>query len=201
MAFIPFPAGCVEAVLKGRVDGIPVVNTIGARYLSGSATIGDGSNLAAELISWWHTNIAPLVSATLVILDEVTVYDLTSASGWVANDPDPHPGTGSAASVPNNVAMTVTFSTALRGRSYRGRNYVPGLPSGALVNQLAWDTAITSAVEGAYTALPTAMNSVGFGHVVLSRHADHAPRTLGVATTVSGYRANAPIATMRRRLT
>lgn len=201
MAFIPFPTGCVEAVLKGTVDGIPWVNVIGGQYITGAATVGDGSNLALALNAWWVANIAPLVVTGLCDIREVDVYDLTSSSGWVATDADAHDGTHATPMVPNNVAMTVTFQTANRGRSFRGRNFIAGLASALLQDQKTWSATAISAMDGAYAALPTAMTGAGFHHVVLSRQTGHAPRTTGVATIVANYRANVPVHTMRRRLT
>jgi hypothetical protein len=201
MSFIPFPAGTVEAVLKGTVDGIPWVNIIGGKFTAGAATVGDGSNLALALNAWWVAEIAPMVVVGLCDIREVDVYDLSSSSGWVAADPDAHDGTHAAPMVPNNVCQTVTFQTASRGRSYRGRNFIGGLATAFLADQKTWSASQVSALNGAYAALPTAMTGVGFDHVVLSRFTAHAPRALGVATVVTGYRANAPVHTMRRRLT
>jgi hypothetical protein len=97
--------------------------------------------------------------------------------------------------------MTVTFLTGVAGRSYRGRNYIPALPSAAGATDRTWTNAAVAAVNSAYETFDLALPGVDSEHVVLSRANEGAPRVSGVATPVIGYRANVQMFTQRRRLT
>lgn len=199
MSFVSFPVGNCEAVIHGLLDGIPTVNTLGAKFISGSPTSTDGAALAAALEAWWVAELQTSLT-TVASIESVTVYDLSSPSGWVANVTAHHAGTGGGTAVPNNVAMTITFQTAQRGRSFRGRNYLGGLATAVLADQKTWASGAISIGNNAYGALPTAMAAVGFNHEVLSRRTGKAQRLVGVSTGVLNYRANAPVHTIRGRL-
>lgn len=201
MAFIPFPVGTVEAIFHYFLNGIPVANSLGFATVGGApATVTDGQNLANALNTWANLNLADWQSENLVYSD-CTVYDLTSAGGWVANETNSGPGSITTGTPPNQVSMTVTFQTANRGRSFRGRNYIVGLPEADLQDPKTWGATIIGKMVNAFAALPPAAAAVGFGHVVLSRNAGGHPRVVGVATPVLTYRVNAPVYTQRRRLT
>ena len=111
-----------------------------------------------------------------------------------------HDGTQAGVAVPNNVAMSVTLKTALRGRSYRGRNFIGGLPAAALTNPSFWNPTIQAAVDNAWIQLGLAGVAAGFTHSVLSRANNGVRRTVGVAVHIETYIARLPVATMRRRV-
>ncbi len=200
MPFVPFPAGVMAAVIRFYLDGIPAVITQGYKLRAGSASPSDGGILAAAIYAWLGSDLMPLL-APQAVSPGLDVYDMTSAGGWVYHSIGTQGGTASGTAVPNNVCMTVTFNTALRGRSNRGRNFIPGLPTGDQLNQYQWATSATNAMTTAFNHLEAAINGINMDQVVLSRQTGGVVRTLGEANLVTSFRANQPIFTQRGRLT
>lgn len=200
MSFIPF-SDAVEAVVEMTLDSIPSVMTLGFVLLSGGGiTVAEMASLGGALHDWLFTDFKPAVAASVDFLN-IHITDLDSVSGPVVDTPLGFVGTGTGTAVPNNVALTVTFVTALRGRSYRGRNFVGGIPAANLLNQYQWDSAVLAGFNGIYGDMAGHVADVSWQHVVLSRYLDKAPRELGHTQPVLTYRANEPVHTQRRRLT
>lgn len=197
--FIPF-SGCAQANLQMTVDTIPAELTLGFRYVAGGALDAAAlASLGGALHDWVFTDLKGALSSDVDFLNWHLV-DLDALDGFVVDTPLGFTGTGAASAVPNNVALTVTFITALRGRSYRGRNYVPGIPEGGLLNKHQWSDALMSGMNDVYGSLAGHVTTVSWEHVVLSRWLDKSPRSLGHAEPVLAYRSNKPIYTQRRRL-
>jgi hypothetical protein len=128
--------------------------------------------------------------------------DLTTVSSPVDDYvlPTPIIGTWTGGVVPANVAICATKYTAGRGRSYRGRMYLPGMPDSQVAgsyltsahlsivnNNLAFLLSYT--VDGAVTPL-----------VVVSRFHDLAPRGTALVNPVTAITANTRVDSQRRRL-
>lgn len=199
MAFVPFPAGVVGALVRFTKNGVPGEMTQGYRLFTGAATVTDGLSLAALIHGWLTVQVVPHTTSD-VTWTEVVVNDLTSASGWQAIEPVNEPGTDGGAHVSNQVSMCVTFQTARRGRSFRGRNYVPGLPQTNLLDATHWNTSAVGFWTGVYDALSLDVAAGSWTPVVLSRQEGGVVLGTGVPTPITNYRANALITTQRRRL-
>lgn len=200
MAFIPF-INVAEVVFKGTLAGQQCYLTFGIR--KGSAIGGtDLSDIADVFDAWWATDFRAELS-TNYNAGSIKVTDLSSDSAPTFEKPvtAPTDGAVASASVPNNVAMVVSFLTANRGRSYRGRNYVMGVPSADLDTNTSFESSSCAAVQLDYEQLQLALAGAGFEHVVLSRFNAGAERAVGVSTAVETYRANTPVGTQRRRVT
>lgn len=188
MTFVPF-ADTVRAAIRYDADGTIVVNTLWFRNLAG-VTLSSAEDLADQLDLWASGVIMPILCVGVDYLD-VTVYDMTSPDSFVVVNDD---NTGSSgedvgAILPLNCAMTVTFQTARRGRSYRGRNYLCGFTE-PTANHNRWTTGIQADVAAAYNLLNPMISESGYVHVVASSQQNGAPLVLGVTTPVTGYRAN-----------
>jgi len=126
MPFVP-AADTVEVEIRMTQDSQQIENTL---YfdLGAAPTTGAMVTLMNDIFDWWTTNIAPLVSET-VVLREIVVTDLSSSTGPQVSFTPPVEETGSAggAPYPNSTTFAISFRTNLRGRSFRGRNYVVGL--------------------------------------------------------------------------
>lgn len=109
------------------------------------------------------------------------------------------PGLGGGEALPNNVAAVATFITALRGRSYRGRNYLGGMSEFATSGNTLQPAHITAA--GAwFEGLIAMAASLNITWVVVSRQENNVPRVTGVATPITAYRINPTVRTQKRRL-
>lgn len=200
MAFVPFPAGTVEIHLNGETDTVPTQNVIGAKLITGAAVYTDGVALAAALHAFfvsetWFTHVTPNYIQT-----NIEIIDLTSASGWTASLTTGSVGTATGPAVQSQVAMVVTLQTAKRGRSYRGRNYVAGLPSSGLLSSKEWSPGQQTQWNELYSDLLFTIQASGWTPVILSRVQGGVELGTGVATPIANQRANAKLGTIRGRL-
>lgn len=200
MAFVPVPnTGIFE--LRFSLWGQQIENTLAFE----NSLPWDPSSLADQcqaLYDWHVAELLPNLAADLV-LREVYGTSLESDSAPVGSYVPPVPPAGGQIQTaePGNVAFGVTFRTALRGRSYRGRNYVPGIPANQRVgNQVT--ASFSNLVVDAYTLLLDAYGDVIGTWVIASRYHNNAPRVTGVAIPVSvAVAVNLDIDSQRRRLT
>jgi hypothetical protein len=197
--FIPFP-NCAEAVIQGVMAGQDVLLTLGFQRLGGydPETLSD---LASTLAEWTTSTLLPKLVDDWTVL-QIKVTDLSTDFAPVAFSSVGLPASGGVVGVPvtSNTAMVVSFKTANRGRSYRGRNYVPAIRADRNVDAGTYSTTDTSEIQSAYYAMQSATFATGDAHVVLSRYTGNAPRIEGVATPVLSYQAKQRVATQRRRV-
>lgn len=160
------------------------------------------SDLGAKLVAWWNTNLKPIVrSATS--LQQIKITDLSSQTAPVVyySTGLPIPGTyATGVDIPTSVTCAIRFTTAKRGRNYRGRLYHVGLDSIHVVgNQLT--AGVASSFTTYYTALLTP-GTVNSSHlVVLSRVLNGAWREVAEATPVTAVYVDQNVDNQRRRLT
>lgn len=200
MAFVPVP-GVLEAEIRMSLDNQLVENTL---YFKPTVTTPGGTptDLANDLLVWWTVNMSPALSDN-TLLREIYVTDLTTATSGAATQPAPAPaptGGRTGAPSPNNVSLAVSFRTAQRGRSFRGRNYIAGINE----PDTEWNQ-ISAALEGlilaGYNALLTAPFSGDWEWGVVSRFANKAPRVTGVFTPITSVTiVDRTIDSQRRRL-
>jgi len=101
---------------------------------------------------------------------------------------------------PNNVSWAVKFNTAARGKSGRGRNYVPGIPKAA-IDANSIDPAFASDILLVYNGILTEPTLADFAWVVVSHFTAGAPRTEGLPQAVTGATySDLTVDSQRRRL-
>lgn len=159
------------------------------------------ATLAANVVADWNTIVKP-VTHTSCALRELYFTDQQSDSGstFTFSTGLPSPGAATGDSMPNNCSCAISFRTPFRGRSYRGRNYPPGLPE-----EYASNNRVTSAWQNAWLQFYAALfgrandNSTPLG--VISRYSGGLPRTQGQITPITAilYVDNV-IDSQRRRL-
>lgn len=199
MAFIPVP-NAAEVVLKGSQSGANAFITLG--FEKGTPFDGgDLENLLDVIGDWWDNELSEHVASSLS-MPEIYAVSLETASSPTRSKFDMVHLTGQVPTAPvqDNVAMCVSFYTDSRGRSYRGRNYVPGIPASYLATPSAFATVPTANVGVVYEALATLLEATAFSHVVISRQNGGVPLAVGNTTRVTGYVAKTKIATQRRRI-
>lgn len=141
--------------------------------------------IAGAVGTWFASELAPLLSDDWSA-QRVIGVDLTTATGPRVDVGSATPGGISGEANPNNVAAVVSFRTNSRGRSGRGRNYVPAIP-GSLVTLNTIDPALIASLIGAYSLLmgPGTFEA-GWEWVVLSRETGGVPRANGLALPITG---------------
>ena len=189
MPFVPVP-NPAEAVLRYIWNGQQCANTLGFSAVGGWNPI-TLTNLCAALQAWWESALQPHLSNTIALV-EVSATDLTTATSPAIDLPVSPPSAGAALvnSVPNNVSIAVTFKTASRGRSFRGRNYVAGTPGTAVANN-TYDGVFLANITNAYDQILSDVTAeVDADWVVISRFSGvdasgkPIPRVTGIATKI-----------------
>ena len=157
--------------------------------------------IASDLKAWWIADIQDLQGVDIA-LREIKVTDLETESSPVFTLTSGLPLNGNVASepMPGNVSLCVSFRSAGRGRSSRGRNYFPGLTENQVQGNIVTSGVITSLLT-AYGRLQTgdAMFDSQAGWVVVSRFHNKAPRAIGLAQPVTSVVIIDPFVDSQRR--
>lgn len=195
--FVPFidtAKVCIDFTLAGRPASICL------HFHKSSATDQDYEDLA--------TDVANSIDATFVAdftndlsFNEVTVYDQTSETSpkYVSTSGLPQVGGAAADTIPSQNAWVCTYETNRRGRSFRGRSYMPGLTDAQVVDSLILGATLTNFLSKWETVLINIEVASGWTFVVASRQENGVPRTLGVTTPVEVLVARNIVRNQRRR--
>lgn len=199
MASVPIP-NCALVEFRYDIEAQQCENTL---YVTNEAgwSADALTGLASNMRDWWSGSLATMIHP-IVKLREVVCSDLHDAAGaQVAITGGGLAGTLAGTALPANVAFCISFRSGLRGRSFRGRNYVPGMIQ---ENQETPSTLVGAFVDDlivVYSGLLTAVFPSGQQWVVASRFADGAPRVTGVTTPVASVVATDRVFdSMRTRL-
>lgn len=200
MAFIPTADG-VRVSVEFTLFGQTVVITL---WFKGEAPATDTTlaSLGTLLDTWVTGDLLPAMSADIAYTGLTLVAQDSSSAPALYMPKSPAVSGGRAAtSMPGNVTYTIKFSTAQRGRSGRGRNYMPGISSDAVSgNQIA--ASLADEFVAAYQELADMLETDGnWTHVVVSHQEDNVPRLAGLAQPVTSYSyADYDLDSQRRRL-
>jgi len=203
---------------------VPVANTILAELIMGlggelientlyfemptAPTVPDLEALGVILRDWWGANVAPELS-NAVSLIRIELTDLTGPTGpavsFTAGLPDPGLNVGEPAA--SNVAPAISFRTGSRGRSFRGRNFISGIPEAGISGNIVAGVVLDNLTD-AYNQLAVDTLAGGFTWVVVSRFSgvdpvthDPIPRVAGVTTPIlSAEFTDNVVDSQRRRL-
>jgi len=126
MGFQPTPNGWAAGIIY-EMDGVPCQNTLHYSKVGGNATTAQA--FCNQLVAAWEADVMPFLSSSLV-LNSVILAGIETASDPVVFSPPAGTGAGGegGACLPNETAFCVSLHTALRGRSFRGRLFIPGVP-------------------------------------------------------------------------
>jgi len=197
MAFIPV-TGSVQVTVEGVADNQLTINDT-FWQASGAVTLFGMSGLGEAISGWVGAALAPLLSRDWAST-RVRVVDLGSPTGLFFETASVNTGGVDIEACPNNVAACVSIRSANRGRSGRGRNFVPGIPNSVCtLNTL--DNGFISDLLNAYTQFIGAGTFIeGWEWCVLSRFNLGAPRTEGLMQPVVSVEMVTPyVRSMRSR--
>lgn len=198
MAFIPAP-NAVRLCLQFEWASQTVEICMG--FLRNSAVaLADMQNLVDDMEIWRQDELNPLLSNQLTSKQWYGTILTTSSSPTLIQPITVDTAGGVAnVSVPNNVALVTTFQTALRGRSYRGRAYTPGVHTGMLASSTEVGPTAAALFTSAYGAINGAIDA-DWQHIVISYQNNGVMRTTAARTPVNGYRTEVRLDSQRRRL-
>lgn len=199
MAFIPV-ANTVMAEIRAVLFGQAVENTLYFEHLTGDPTISDMEDLADYLSAWVTGDFSNNMSLDYSFR-EIYLTNLTTSTSPTFALAISDAGALLGDSLPSSSCICMSFRTAERGRSARGRNYVSGLTESEVTGNTLSLTRADALVD-AYGAIPTYLLSGNWEWVVVSRYTDGAPRVSGVTIPVTTVTyADRFLDSQRRRLT
>lgn len=198
MAFVP-AANTLEARLRYNWGTQLVENTL---YFEGSAGVTTilASTLGNNLINWWNTNFKANAT-TILTLTQVYITDLTAQDSFTVSVTTglPSSGTSISESLPFNCAFCISFRTAFRGRSGRGRNYVPGLTEGDQSGSIVTSARSTALVNAYALLIGAGTFTPGLQWVVVSRFTNKLPRPQALVRPIMNVLAVDSIMDSQRR--
>lgn len=198
--FIPVP-NTLEARIGLDIRGQRMIMLLHFTY-SGAPGATERAALNTAMHTFWTNQLKPTLTNE-VALSDITVTDMSSSSApqTVAVINPVEPGTIALGCAPTGSALCVTHRTNLRGRSFRGRSYVPGMvyePGSQLPTN--FNLSRVSAVVSAFSWLLTAANTAAGIWSVVSKFANLVPRSSGLTTPITAVSADQFIDSQRRRL-
>jgi len=206
MAFIPVP-NTVHVRLEGVLDRQQTINDL-YFFQDGGITLPELQNLLANVFDWWNLSIVTLLSNDFRSVAG-HARDLSTLTGNVA-DLSTGASTGgfSGESMSGNVAPCISFRTGLSGRAFRGRNYIPAIPTARVLLNTIDDEWAENVVSAYSLLLPDGSAlPAGFTWVVVSRFSgvdvdgNPVPRLEGIPTTVvNALFTDLTVDSQRRRL-
>lgn len=182
MPFQPVEATALIELVQS-LDGQIIENTLYFRRASDYDAAGL-ETLAGTIGGWWIDQMAPLL-CNAVSLNQVKATALHDQTGpqFISTVGLPAPGEVSADAVPNNSAFCISFRTALIGRSFRGRNFISGLPDTQIVlSRLAGGYA--NALVAAYGTIQDLL-PVGTSWVVVTRTVNKVLQEVGLTNPIT----------------
>lgn len=199
MAFIPVPGVTqVEQIFEYSSSRIEMVH----HYLSDTPpTQAQWELLHLALRTDWVNTLNAVVAPTLVWV-ETKFTDLTTATSATYTTTTNLPTAGASASsqLPNNCALVMTKRTANRGRSFRGRSYIPGLTEAVVNGNSVLGTFTAPALAFFVAALNYAVTGNVFNMGVVSRFSNGVPRAPGIITPITNFTFDTVVDSQRRRL-
>ena len=184
MAFVPVPnTALVEAVYQ--LDSQICENTLYFEFASGTPTAADLTDLVEAVNSAIRTSILPFLTTVTQLLRVIgTLLDVVDAIQYTSVTSLPAVGGVASETMPNSSAACISFRTGLTGRSFRGRNYILGIPVGN-VTQNTLNSDWTALMVTGWNAIGSAAFDIGWNWVAVSRVSGGLDRAEGVTTPIT----------------
>lgn len=190
-----------EVVLKGQCDNQEINNTLYFKYVS-TVTTTELTQLATDVRSFWENYALPELPPVYEFLG-VKASDLTTQTSETVeiSATSLNNGTLSGIALPNHNTFTITFTTANRGRSYRGRNFWPLLTESDVTNNEVSEARANN-IRGVYSLMVGSDEvSSGWTWGVFSRIQNKVQLTNGIFTPIQSVKyTDRVVDSQRRRL-
>jgi hypothetical protein len=118
--------------------------------------LADALNIADIWRNAWVTNVLPLVTSQVTLVD-VTLTDLHTATGVQVVRASGAAGSGTGSHASAGLALVIHEKSALRGRSFNGRIFLGGIETGNLASPQTWLPALVTAANSGFSAFNTAV--------------------------------------------
>jgi hypothetical protein len=201
--FVPASKTALVEIIGSLLNN-EAINTLFVQF---AVTITEAllEELCDAVKDWWVNNNMSYISSAYTF-NAVRSTDQTTQVGpsFLKVYTPTAGGTSDTGPLPGNVSLAQKFATAKRGRSYRGRNFLAGLPVSALASGDHNQVSLTEIgnLLTAWTQLPISlagMSSPGVW-VVCSRFSLGAPRSSAILTPITAVEISTATDSQRRRL-
>jgi len=198
MAFQSVP-DVAQVRVEGRQDGQLTINDVYFAISGGGITPTNIAQLADAMDDWAAANLALKLSEDWSYT-RVVAFDLTAADGPIAVASNPTTGAIASEAAPNNVAACISLRTAQRGRSGRGRNFIPGVPGNAVTLNTLSGPFMADIILAYENLIGAGTFLAGWQQVIVSRQTGGALRPTGLAIPVVSCEFTVPyVRSMRTR--
>jgi len=195
----------LRCAITGLLAGTPWANILHVGY-SGTLPIALSANAFATKIGLEWLSVWKPMQSHFLVYSECKVTDLTAPLAGVGVVALGGHGAVIGGSVPNQVAMLVHWSSALRYRGGHPRSYIPGLWESQLHDSKTWVAALVALAQARLIAFEAVMGLFSHGGTTLTglrvvhyrRHA--APLVPPQVEDILGGTIELEVATQRRRL-
>lgn len=198
MAFIPAPGVCRSTLVYNQ-DGQEVVNVLNFTGPLGF-DINDMVDLGGGLSEYWTGNVMPSLSVDCQLLrvelrDQRTNPGLSTDIVLIPSFPGGNPSQAND----NSQTLVVKAGTQLAGRSYRGRVYFPGIPSGSIVDNRVSTILVNELVTALNGMVGAGAIFSGWTWCVTSYYTNGVARANAVSTPVLSCVATSTVVASQRR--
>ena len=196
MAFIPAPNGA-QVVIEYGNNTNQWTNTLW--FEKADFDLDDLTELTTTVFDYFAAEMTDHMDSDWSAR-QATGRDMRTSDGAVVTyNPADTPGQLTGTESPLNSAVIVTFRTAKRGRSFRGRNYLTGFTEDDIGAMQMTDAGIIAAIQTLYDDLIDEVAAINWTWVICSRFEEGLPRTLCELTAVIAAEVRTGILGSQRR--
>lgn len=190
----------LEAVINGHIGSIPFVNVLGFRLTD--PLTEELATITGDFIrDSWSDNLNPAITTDFSVSD-ITITDLRTETGpqFVYTDTEAMDGEATEDPLPFQTAGLITWNTATRGRSFRGRTYLGGFTEGGSDGRSV-SSSTQSQMQGFADALlvPGVFGVISRFHGTDPETGAPIPREVGILTIARSAVVHPNWRTQRRR--
>jgi hypothetical protein len=218
MPALPPVANCAKLVVEGHLGDAQTAQVFHIGYsFPAPLNNADAFTINDAFEEAWETNILPGQSHDYT-LDQFVLTDLHTLTGVQNVIASGTAGGVGTASAPAECCVVTTFLTAFRGRSFRGRTYLPGVAMTNLHDPQHWNAGVDSSFNTSYIAVNAALGALAHpcGFEVVSyfgpptilagaiapgnpKRRKSTLRPVPLENAVTGFRTSLRIGSQRRR--
>jgi len=198
VAFIPWPNG-VQLCFDFTTASQQWQFCLALRKSAGAPTDVDLGLVAAEAVDWWTDHFKSGVCSGTV-LRQIRVTDMTAEGAPQHIATVNENGTDATAPIILGTAAVVSQRTEKRGRSFRGRAYLGGLPADSGSTAVDMTTVYAAGQAAAFGLLQTALDAIGFDMVVASTRHNGSTRATAELNETIAFIVDTHYDSQRRRL-